>query len=448
MHDADLLLTGGYVVTQDPPGTVLSNGAVALLKDRIVDVGTAADVGRRVHARRVVDCAGKAVLPGLVDSHVHTCQQLARGLADEVPVAEWLARIVPFEAEMDERDVHVSVLAACLEMIKSGTTGFMEACVNPLHVDAAAEAMERSGLRANLTRSTMDRQQGDWTVPHPFLMSTERHLDETRRMMKRWQGAGEGRIAAWCGWRHHYDTSPELLTAMVKLAREYGVGLHGHLSTRYFGELEHLDRLGVLGPDFLLAHAIRYTARELELIAKYDVKIDHNPGASMHGAYGSAVVGQFPEMLKRGICVSLGCDAACSGNTLDMVRTMGLAATLHKEARQDPTAITAVQALTMATTNGARACMWHDSGVLAVGKKADVIVVDLMQPHLLPVHDVVANIVYCATGQDVVTTIVDGRVLMEDRRVLIFDERAVLSEMMDRAERIKTRWKPRSTAKA
>jgi 5-methylthioadenosine/S-adenosylhomocysteine deaminase len=448
MHDADLLLTGGYVLTQDPPGAVIENGAVALLNDRIVDVGRAADVAQRVHARRVVDCSGKAVLPGLIDAHVHTCQQLARGLADEVPVAEWLDRIVPFEAEMDERDVHVSVLAACLEMIKSGTTGFMEACANPLHVDAAAEAMERSGLRANLTRSTMDRQQGDWTVPHPFLMSTERHLDETRRMMKRWHGAGSGRIAAWCGWRHHYDTSPELLTAMVKLAREYGVGLHGHLSTRYFGELEHLDSLGVLGPDFLLAHAIRYTARELELIAKYDVKIDHNPGASMHGAYGASVVGQFPEMLERGICVSLGCDAACSGNTLDMVRTMGLAATLHKEARQDPTAITAVQALTMATTNGARACMWPESGVLAPGKKADVIVIDMMQPHLLPIHDVIANLVYCGTGQDVVTTIVDGRVLMEDRRVLVFDERALLGETIERAGRIRSRWKPRNRAKA
>jgi 5-methylthioadenosine/S-adenosylhomocysteine deaminase len=439
MRDVDLLLTGGYVLTQERPGAVLQDGAVALARDRIVDVGPAAEVGARVNARRTIDCTGKAVLPGLVDCHVHTCQQLARGLADEVPVAEWLARIVPFEGEMDEGDVHASVQAACLEMIKSGTTAFVEACASSLHIDAAGDAMERSGLRANMTRSTMDRQQGEYTVPSPFLMSTERHLDETRRMIKRWQGAGDGRISAWCGWRHHYDTSPELLVEMVRLAREHGVGLHGHLSTRYFGELEHLDRLGVLGPEFLLAHAIRFTARELELIARYDVKIDHNPGASMHGAYGSAVVGQFPEMVEKGICVGLGCDAACSGNLLDMVRTMGLAALIHKEARQDPTAITAAEALTMATTNGARAGMWLESGVLAPGKKADVILIDLMQPHLTPLHDVIANVVYCASGQDVVTTIVDGRLLMEDRRVLVLDERKILGEAMDRAERVKAR---------
>lgn len=443
MRDADLLLTGGWVITQERPGAVLEKAAVAIAKDRIVEVGPAADVAARVRAARVVDCTGKAVLPGLVDCHVHTCQQLARGLADDVPVAEWLARIVPFESEMDERDVEVSVQAACLEMIKSGTTGFMEACANSRHIDAAAATMEASGLRANLTRSTMDLQQADWTVPSPFLMSTERHLAETTAMIRRWNGAGHGRLAAWCGWRHKYDTSAELLVAMVKLAREHGVGLHGHLSTRHFGELEDLDRLGVLGPEFLLAHAIRYTAREIELIARYDVKIDHNPGASMHGAYGSAVAGQFPEMLAKGICVGLGCDAAASGNFLDMVQAVRLAATLHKEVRQDAGVIPAAQALSMATTNGARACQWHESGVLAPGKKADVIVIDMLHPHLVPVHDVVANIVYCATGRDVVTTIVDGRVLMEDRRVLVYDEAKVLAEAMERADRIRARWAKR-----
>jgi 5-methylthioadenosine/S-adenosylhomocysteine deaminase len=341
---------------------------------------------------------------------------------------------------MDAQDVRVSVQAACLEMIKSGTTGFTEACAHPLHIDAAGAAMEESGLRANLTRSTLDVQQKDWTVPSPFLMSTERHLAETAAMIGRWNGAGNGRISAWCGWRHKYDTSRELLVALVALAREHGVGLHGHLSTRHYGEVEDLDRLGILGPEFLLAHAIRYTARELELIQRYDVKIDHNPGASMHGAYGSAVAGQFPEMIEKGICVGLGCDAAPSGNFLDMVQAVRLAATLHKEVRQDASVISAAQALYMGTTDGARACRWEDVGVIAPGKKADVIVMDMMQPHLLPVHDVISNIVYCGTGRDVVTTIVDGRILMEDRRVLAFDERKVMGEAMERADQVKARW--------
>jgi 5-methylthioadenosine/S-adenosylhomocysteine deaminase len=443
MPEADLVLKADWIITHDRPGIVFKNAAVAIKGNSICDVGAAQEVANRTNAKRVMDYPGKAILPGLVDCHVHTCQQLARGLADEVPVSEWLARIVPFEAEMDETDVHVSVQAACIEMIKSGTTGFMEACANPLHIDAAATAMEASGLRVNLTRSTMDLQQKDWTVPHPFLMSTEKHIAETTAMIRRWNGAASGRMSAWCGWRHRYDTSGDLLIALVKLAREHGVGLHGHLSTRHYGEVDDLDRLGVLGPDFLLAHAIRYTARELELIKRYDVKIDHNPGASMHGAYGSAVAGQFPEMLDRDICVGLGCDAAPSGNFLDMIEAVRLAATLHKEVRQNASLITASKALFMGTTDGARACGWKDVGVIAPGKKADIIVVDMMQPHLLPVHDVISNLVYCAKGSDVVTNIVDGRILMENRRVLSFDEHKVLTAAIDRAERVKARWSHR-----
>jgi 5-methylthioadenosine/S-adenosylhomocysteine deaminase len=440
MQEANLLLTGGWVIPHERPGEVLEKGAVAIANDRIIDVGPAAEVEARIRAERVVDCSGKVVLPGFVDCHVHTCQQLARGVADDVPVAEWLARVVPFESEMDEMDVHVSVKAACIEMIKSGTTGFMEACASSEHIDAVGQAMRLSGLRANLTRSTMDLQQLDYTVPSSLLMKTEQQLADTKAMIRQWNGVGNGRLSAWCGWRHKYDTSDELMVAIVKLAREHGVGLHGHLSTRHFGELQDLDRLGVLGPEFLLAHAIRFTAHELDLIAHYDVKIDHNPGASMHGAYGSAVAGKFPEMLAKGICVGLGCDAAASGNFLDMTQAVRLAATLHKEVRQDASLISAAQALYMGTTNGARACQWKDVGILAPGMKADVIVMNMMQPHLIPIHDLISNIVYCSMGSDVVTTIVDGHILMEDRRVLAFDEGKVMAEAMDRADRAKARW--------
>jgi 5-methylthioadenosine/S-adenosylhomocysteine deaminase len=443
MLEANLLLTGGWVITNERPGEVLENAAVAISKDRIVDVGSAEELRSRVHAERVIDCGGKAILPGFVDCHVHTCQQLARGLADDVPVAEWLARIVPFESDMDEDDVSVSVKAACIEMIRSGTTGFMEACANAEHINAAAHAMLSSGLRANLTRSTMDLQQGDYTVPDSLLMKTGQQIEQTKAMIRDWNGAGNGRLSAWCGWRHKYDTSDELILAIVKLARDQGVGLHGHLSTRHFGELEDLDRLGVLGPEFLLAHAIRFTGRELDLIAHYDIKIDHNPGASLHGAYGSSVAGRFPEMVDRGICVGLGCDAAASGNFLDMTQAIRLAATIHKEARQDATVISADKALYMGTRNGALACQWKDVGVLAAGMKADVIVMNMMQPHLLPIHNLVSNIVYCAVGSDVVTTIVDGNVLMEDRKILVFDESKVMYEAMERADRAKARWQKR-----
>jgi 5-methylthioadenosine/S-adenosylhomocysteine deaminase len=436
VQEVDLLLTGGYVVPMERPGEMLNQAAVAIAGDRIVDVGPAAEVGERVRPARVLDCAGKAVLPGLVDCHVHTCQQLARGLADDVSVLDWLSRIVAFEAAMNEQDVYASVKAACLEMIKSGTTGFVEGCANPFYIDAAGQAIVDSGLRAILTRSTMEIQESDWSAPDPFLMDAEANYNGTRQMIERWNGAANGRISAWASWRQQWNLSDELLVRIVKLAREHGVGIHAHLSTRRYGQIELLDRLGLLGPDLMFAHAIRYTAREVELIALNDVKIDHNPGASMHGAYGSAVAGQYPEMLDKGVCVCLGCDGAANSNTLDMFQAIRLAATLHKEMRQDATVIPATQALQMGTLNGARACQWNDAGALVPGKKADLIVVDLLQPHLMPLHNVINNLVYCASGQDVTTTIVDGRILMENRQVAAMDERRVLAEAAERAERI------------
>jgi 5-methylthioadenosine/S-adenosylhomocysteine deaminase len=437
---ADLLLSGGWVVTGDGAKTVIEDGAVAIRGNRIVAVGPAALVARQCAAGRTIDCAGKALLPGLVDCHVHTCQQLARGLADDIPVREWLEKVVAFESFMDEEDVMWSARLACLEMIKSGTTSFIEACANPFHVDAVGQALEDSGLRGVLTRSCMELPEADWKTPDAFVMSAEENFNGTARMIDRWNGAAGGRIQAWVGWRQQWNLSDELLTRIVALARERCVGLHGHLSTRRFGQIEHLDRLGVLWPDMVFAHAIRFSGREIELIRNYDVKINHNPGASMHGAYGSAVAGQFPELLERGVHVCLGCDGAANNNTLDMFFEMRLASTLHKEMRQNARVISPFQSLTMATGHGAAALRHGDAlGVLAAGRLADLIAVDLQQPHLQPVHDVISNLVYCARGNDVSLTIVDGRILMEDRRVLSLDEKKTLEQASRVAHRIKQR---------
>lgn len=441
--DADLALVGGHVLTQGSDG-MIPNGVVAIRGDRIVAVGSR-DTLRSVKPRRIVDCTGKVVLPGFVDSHVHTCQQLARGLADEVDVDEWMRRIVWFEAVMTEGDVRASARAACLEMIKAGTTGFVEACANPLYVDAVGEAIRDSGLRGVLTRSTIEKSEGswNWNLPAPLVMDAPENLAATRRMIEKWNKAANGRIAAWCGWRHLANLSDQLIRDLFALAREHEVGLHGHVAVQDYGETTYLDDLGLLGPDLLFAHGFRTTGRDLELIAHYNVKISHNPSASAHGAYGAAVVGRIPEMIARGVCVCLGSDSAAGGNRLDVLRLAFLAATLHKEVRQDPTLVPAATALQMATTNGARAIGWRDVGFLAPGAKADIAVLDAYQPHLLPIHNLANNIVYSGSGADVITTIVDGRVLMEDRHVLVMDEGEVMREASERADQIATRWRER-----
>jgi 5-methylthioadenosine/S-adenosylhomocysteine deaminase len=435
----DLVLAGGYVIPQDSATAVLSNAAVAIDGDRIVGVGAAADVLARFAGRRIVDTADHVVLPGLIDCHVHTCQTTARGLADDVPVTTWLDRILGFEALLEAEDVQASVRLTCLELIKSGTTGLVEGCAPPAYVDAVGDVLAGSGLRAVLTRSTMERADPTWQGPASFLADAETNVRATRAMLLRWNGAADGRMSAWPSYRHAQDVSDELIVSLTRLSEEFDVGFHAHQATRRFGEAERLDNLGVLSDRMLFAHAIRYTRRELELLKNANVRINHNPGASMHGAYGAAVAGQFPEMLQMGILVCIGCDGAPNNNGLDMFREMYLAATVHKEARMDPTVLPAPKVLRMATRDGAAAARWPDVGTLRPGAKADVIVVNLKQPHLMPLNDVISNLVYCASGHDVVTTIVDGRILMENRCVLGMDEDAVLREAADSAARMVAR---------
>lgn len=438
MKEVDLLLSGGYVVVSS--SQVIANGAVAIAGDRVVEVGPKEQVEKAVRPARTIDTTGKAVMPGLINAHNHTCQSTARGLADDINVIDWLSRIVPFEATLQEEDVRASVRLACVEMIKSGTTGVMEGCATPGHENTVGEVFVESGLRGVLTRSTMEHADTTWTVPPSFLISREDNLKATKDMLERWNGAGDGRISAWPSFRHAQDVSDELIIDLVKLMDDYNVGFHGHQSTRSSGELSHLDDLGVLHPNMVFAHGIRYSRRELELIRAIGIKINHNPGGSLHGAYGSSALGYFPEMIKMGITVALGNDGAANNNTLDMFREMLRVATIHSEARIDAGAVTAADAFDMGTVNGAKACMWDDVGTVEVGKKADVIVVNVTAPHMVPHHDLISNFVYCANGHDVDTTIVDGNVLMENRKVLVFDEASVISDAMASAGTVKARW--------
>jgi 5-methylthioadenosine/S-adenosylhomocysteine deaminase len=439
VKEVDLLLTGGYVVVSS--GQVIGDGAVAISGDRVVEVGGRKTVTSAVRAARTIDTTGRAVLPGLINAHNHTCQSTARGLADDLPVTDWLSRIVPFEATLEAEDVRASVRLACVEMIKSGTTGVMEGCATPGHENIVGEVFVESGLRGVLTRSTMEHADTTWAVPPSFLISREDNVKATRAMLERWNGAGDGRIAAWPSFRHAQDVSDDLILDLVKLMEEFGVGLHAHQSTRSSGELDHLDEIGAIHENMVFAHGIRYSRRELQLIRSVGIKINHNPGGSLHGAYGSSALGYFPEMLRMGIPVALGNDGAANNNTLDMFREMLRAATIHSEARIDATAVTAADAFDMGTVFGARACMWSDAGTVAVGNKADVIVVNVTAPHMVPHHDLISNFVYCANGHDVETTIVDGRVLMENRQVLAFDEDSVIADAVASADSVASRWR-------
>lgn len=399
---------------------IVKQGSVAIESGRIVAVGEEI----KEKADQVIDARGKAVLPGLINGHTHLAMTLLRGFADDMPLDKWLFdKIWPMEKRMEPRDCHVGALLGSLEMIKSGTTCFAD---NYFHMDQVARAVMKAGLRGVLSYGMIDR--GDQ-------QKMKEEIRIGRNFVRAFHGKARGRILAMFGPHAPYTCSTECLQKVKELAKEFGVGIHIHLAesseevkqtTEKYGKrpVEYLNSIGFLGPEVLAAHCIWVTDKEIKLLKDNGVKPVHNPTSNMKMGSGIAPV---PEMLASGIPVALGTDGAASNNSLDMFKEMKLASLLAKARRLDPTVLPAMKALEMATINGAAALgLQAELGSLEVGKKADLIIVDLRKPHLSPMHDIVSHLVYSASGSDVDTVIVDGKILMEKGEVLTLDEEKVL----------------------
>lgn len=425
---ADILIKDGYIITMDAQRRILERGSVAIEGDKITAVGK--DVQER--ADTVIDARGKAVLPGLINAHTHLSMTLLRGVADDMPLMEWLeTKIWPIEKNLTAQDSYLGALLGCLEMIKSGTTCFAD---QYFFMQDVARAVEEAGLRAMLSYGIIE-------MDDPKRRESELRAGE--KLVKTCQGAAGGRIQTMFGPHAAYTCSPECLIQVKELAKKYKVGIHTHISetqdevdkiTKKYGKrpVEHLDSIGFLGPEVLVAHCIWLTEKEIAVIRKQGVKPVHNPVSNMKTASGVAPV---PEMLAAGIPVALGTDGAASNNSLDMFSEMKFAALLSKAHKLDPTALPAQVVLEMATINGAIALGLQDKiGSLEVGKKADIVMVDMKKPHLAPLHNVISHLVYSAVGGDVDTVVVDGKVLMRERGVLTLEEVKVLEETQKAAD--------------
>ncbi len=451
MREVDILIHGGRVLTMAPDRHTIADGAIAIADGRIVDVGETDRVASAVHAVKAIDARGRLVLPGLVDVHLHNTQQLSRGLADDVDLITWVYdRILPYEACLNDEDTYLSTMLTAIAAIRTGTTctcdpgGYL--------VDNVARAYEEVGLRGVVSWAGMDQWPGDRPVPDalPGKLTTAETLEAMERVVRTWDGQANGRLRACYGLRTEPNVSPELFRETKRLADRDHTFIHMHTAVSQsqvdwmrahtgYTSIEYLEHLGVLDGNWLLAHVAAVSGHEVDLLAKRGAKIAHQPGASLHGAYGVVSRGRIPEMLEAGITVGLGCDANSADNSLDMFRAMFLAATVHKEVRGDATLVSPERALELATIDGARAIGWDDEiGSLEVGKRADVIVVDMGGANWVPVHDfsIVPTLVYSGEGSDVLTTIVDGQVLMEGRRLLTVDERALLDRAQAAAEAI------------
>ncbi len=431
----DLLITGGTVVTMDPAYRVVEAGAVAVKGERIVAVDTAEAVRARYAPAKTVDATGRIVMPGLVNAHTHVPMTLLRGVADDVELMVWLTKYIwPAEnAHVTPEFVTWGTRLAAWEMIRTGTTTFADMY---FYEDKVAEAAKEAGLRGMCSATVMDH-------PVPGLRNADEGLREAEAFLKKW--SGDSLIVPAVGPHAAYTVGPETLLRAKALADRYHAPLNIHaaespsemkmVKEKYgLTTVTHLDRIGFLGPNVLLAHAIWLSDDEIVLLAAKGVGTAHCPASNMKLASG---VSPVPKMRKAGVRVGLGTDGPASNNDLDMFEEIDLALKLHKITSGDPAVLAAKDGVEMATIGGARALhLEKEIGSLEPGKRADLIVLATDAPSALPLYEVYSHLAYSLKGSDVVTSIVNGRVLMEDRRMLTLDTAAISAKAREYRDRI------------
>lgn len=408
-------------------------GGVVVADGRIVAVGPDADRAPEAVGARVVDAGGGLLLPGFVQTHIHLCQTLFRGFADDLPLLEWLRqRIWPMEAAHRPDSLRAATRLAAAELLGTGTTSVLT--METVHdTDRVLETLEEIGLRATVGKCMMDAG-GD--VPGRLQESTARSIDESLALHRAWHGRANGRLRVALAPRFAISCTRDLLEAVGVLAREHDVLVHTHASEsrdeiaevkRLSGldNMAYLDLTGLVSPRLCAAHCIWVTDEEQALMAGHDVKVLHCPGSNLKLGSGIAPVA---ELRARGISVSLGADGAACNNRLDMFDEMRLAATLQG-LRRAPGALPAREVVRMATREGARALgLDAEIGSIEVGKRADLIVVATDAPHLLPGPDPYSTLVYAARGTDVRTVVVDGELLVDEFALTRLDPGDVAAE--------------------
>jgi 5-methylthioadenosine/S-adenosylhomocysteine deaminase len=433
-YEIDLLVLGRLIVTQDAAQPLIEHGAVAVNAGRIVAIGPQDDVAPRYRARKVIDGAGRAVMPGLIDTHHHFLQNYHKGTRDDLSLLDWIDQVsVPrikvavedYATGSHATQIHSSRLG-CVDAIRAGITTIlnMEWATDPCVVDV----FEQAGIRVVHTLTMTDQWiSPDVLLPHAVLYKLASELEE------RCAGSAGGRVTFRYGLACPNSCSVGLIQEVRRRADREGVAVHIHIAeTEYewhnmeklFGATptQHLHNLGLLGPDVLGAHCIWLSDEDIELFARTGTKVAHCPECNMKIADGIAPV---RKMLDAGITVSLATDSCSVNDNMDMFEAMRTAAFLQKVTAMDPRVLPAQTTLRMGTLGGAEALgMQREIGSLEPGKKADLILVDLTGTHMRPINRIENSLVYCASSHDVVTVICDGKVVMEDRRIQTLDEQA------------------------
>ena len=434
----DLILEAGHIVTMNQSNLILKDSAIAIDEGLIIDIDSIEVIRNKYEANEHILGNERIVLPGLINGHSHAAMTLLRGIADDLALIDWLNNyIFPVEAKfVDAEFVRVGTELACWEMIRGGTTTFVDMYYYP---DSIAKVVESCGLRALIATTVINQAS-------PDAKNAEDSIEKGKRFVKRWK-SNNSRINPIFGPHANYSLTIDQLKATRKTANELGVAISMHVSESPFEvnfskenygmtSIDLLDSINFFNAPTIAAHVVWPSKNEIKTLARKKVGVIHNPTSNMKIASGIAPIS---DMLDAGIKIGLGTDGAASNNDLDMWEEMRLAAFLQKINKMNPQVLPANTVLTMATRGGAEAIgLQNEIGSLEIGMKADLIQVNFNDPHHIPTYDIISHLVYVTDEQDVVSVIVDGKVLMREGKILSINTDRVRKEANQLSRRIKS----------
>ena len=431
MNDNTILIKNAFILS---PNTNFEGKQSLLIKDDVIsEIAPQIDES---DVDKVIDATGKILLPGLINTHTHLSMTLFRGLADDLSLDSWLNdHIWPMEANLNGDYCYIGALLGAVELIKSGTTTFSDMY---FYMEDVARAVDEAGIRAVLSYGMIDFGDEE---------KRKNEIRENLTLFENCNGMADGRIKVFFGPHSPYTASEELLIKVRELADEYGMGIHIHVSEtqkeihdvseeKGLRPFEYLDKIGLLGPDVVAAHSVWLSDEEIEIIRKNDVKVSHNPCSNMKLASGIAPISK---LLENDICVSIGTDGASSNNNLDLIEELKTASLLQKVSTLDPKVLSSDEAIAMGTIKGAEALgLDSEIGSIEVGKKADIILIDTNSANMVPdSSSLSSNIIYSANGSNVDTTICNGKVLMENKKLTVLDEDEIYAKARQAIKELK-----------
>ena len=431
MSDNTILIKNALILS--PNNFEEKKQSLLIKNDLIAEISDEIDES---NVDKIIDGEGKVLLPGFVNTHTHLSMTLFRGLADDLSLDTWLNdHIWPMEANLNGDYCYAGALLGAVELIKSGTTTFSDMY---FYMEDVARAVDEAGIRAVLSYGMIDFGDAE---------RREAEIKENLTLFENCNGVADGRIKVFFGPHSPYTASEELLIKVRQLADEYNMGIHIHVSEtqkeindvseeKGLRPFEYLDKIGFLGPDVVAAHSVWLSDEEIEIIKKHDVKISHNPCSNMKLASGIAPVSK---LMENDICVSIGTDGASSNNNLDLIEELKTASLLQKVSTLDPNVLNSHEAIAMGTIKGAEALGLADEiGSIEVGKKADIILIDTNSANMVPDSSTLtSNIIYSANGSNVDTTICNGKILMENKKLTVLDEQEIYDKAREAIKNLK-----------